>query len=140
MKYILAILVGVCIALMVNLNGTLGLYTNVYFSSFLVHVIAAIGTLIPILKFKEENNRNLELPLYYYCGGLIGGIIIVINNISFQILGVSVTLAMALAGQVTASFFVDSFGLMRMKVVPFNRRKIPGIVLMVFGIILMMVL
>lgn len=140
MKYVFAVLIGALIALMVNLNGTLGIYTNNYFSSFMVHAIASVGTFLLILKYKEDNRAEIQLPFYYYCGGLLGGLIIVLNNISFQNLGVSATLGLALAGQVTTSFIVDSFGLMNMTVIPFNKRKIPGILLMILGVTMMILL
>ncbi|MBM7614994.1 DMT family transporter [Alkaliphilus hydrothermalis] len=137
-KYVIVLLLGVLIAMMININGILGVYTNVYFSSFAVHLIATTGTLGLVAINKEINRRNVQLPFYYYLGGIMGGMIIVLNNVTFQALGVSITIALVLLGQVVTSLLVDSFGLLRMKQIPFKKGKIPGLILMLTGIFIMM--
>ncbi|MCC5909432.1 MAG: DMT family transporter [Clostridiaceae bacterium] len=129
--------VGGLIALMIHTNGTLGNYTNVYFSSFVVHIIATIGVLAILPIVKSKTDETVELPFYYYCGGILGSLIIVLNNISFKELGVSVTVALVFFGQVVISLFIDSYGLLNMKKIPFNKRKIPGLLLITIGVFAM---
>lgn len=138
MKYFFVLLLGVLIAMMININGILGVYTNVYFSSFVVHLIATLGTLGLVATNREMNNQEINLPFYYYLGGIMGGMIIVLNNVTFQALGVSITIALVLLGQVVTSLLVDSFGLLRMNKIPFKKGKIPGLILMLTGIFIMM--
>ncbi len=138
MKYILAIIIGILIATMININGVLGVYTNAYFSSFIVHLIATIGTTVFVLKNKEIKNKKIKLSILYYCGGVMGAIIVVISNVSFKTLGVSITVALILLGQVMASTLIDSYGLLNMKKIVLNKGKIPGLVFMILGITIMM--
>ena len=138
MKYLLAILVGACVAVMVKLNGTLELHTDVYFGSFGAHFIGTLGGLILIALIKEAYDRDKRLPWHYYCGGILGALVIIFNNIGFENLGVSVTLALALLGQVVSALIVDTFGLLGMETIPFNKKKIPGLLLLILGIGLIM--
>lgn len=140
MNILFGLIIGGLIAFMVHVNGTLSLYTNAYFSSFFAHMIAAIGTIFLIIRGNEKNKREIELPIYYYCGGILGAMIVILNNISFKSLGVSVTVSLVIAGQITASILIDHFGLLNMKRVLFKVRKIPSVICIVLGVILMMFL
>lgn len=138
MKYFIAILVGACIAVMVKLNGTLGLHTDVYFGSFGTHLIGTLGSLLLIALNRGTYNREEKVSWIHYCGGILGALVIILNNVGFEHLGVSVTLALALLGQVVCSLMVDTFGLLGVEGVPFNLKKIPGLLLLLLGIGLMM--
>ncbi|MDR5659148.1 DMT family transporter [Serpentinicella sp. ANB-PHB4] len=134
-----ALLIGIVIAVMIQMNGTLSEYTNIYFSSFFVHGTGAI-ILIPITRiFSQGKKPSKRIPLYYYGGGIIGATIIVLNNISFQKLGVSVTVALVLLGQIIASLVIDTYGLLSIDKVPFVKRKLWGFSLIGLGIIMMFV-
>ena len=133
-----ALLIGALIAIMIQMNGTLGKFTNIYFSAFFAHGIGVIGVLILLIFIKEKKNHDINLPFYFYIGGAMGAIIVVLNNISFQWLGVSITVALVLFGQVLASIAIDSWGLLNMNKVKFNRKKILGFCIISIGITVMM--
>lgn len=134
-----ALLIGALIAVMIQMNGTLGEYTNIYFSGFFAHGVGTIGVLIMLIFIKENKNKEIKIPIYYYLGGILGALIIILNNISFQGLGVSTTVALILLGQVGASLMIDSWGLMNMNKVHFNKKKMLGLILITVGITVMMV-
>lgn len=138
MLKIAALIIGALIAIMIQMNGTLGQYTNVYFSSFFAHGLGAIGVFIITGFIKQNKNEDIDLPVYFYMGGAMGAIIIVLNNMSFQWLGVSMTVALILLGQVISSLLIDTRGLFNMEKINFNRKKILGFFLISFGILIMM--
>ncbi|SDK84683.1 DMT family transporter [Natronincola ferrireducens] len=134
----MSVATGALIAIMIHMNGTLGNYTNVYFSCFIVHLLATLGGGILILFMKAGGDRRIQYPFYYYLGGILGAIIIILNNFSFKGLGVSITAALVFFGQIMMSILVDSFGLLQMEKIPFNKRKLPGIFLVAAGVLVIM--
>lgn len=132
-----SVFIGVLIAIMIGLNGTLSNYLGNYSSSLVIHFIGLIT--ISLLLFIKENKITFkkEVPLYIYSGGAIGLIIVLCNNITFNSLGVSLTVALGLLGQSIASIVVDSYGLFNIKIVKFNKKKILGLTLISIGIIIM---
>ncbi|AOY75208.1 DMT family transporter [Clostridium formicaceticum] len=133
----MAIIIGGLIAVMIHMNGTLASYTNTYFSSLIVHFIGALGVAVLLFIIEEEQNKELYFPSYYYLGGVLGALIIVLNNVSFKGLGVSITVALVFLGQMVTSICIDNFGMFRMKKIPFNKKRIPGIFLVFLGVIIM---
>jgi len=136
--YIFGLLVGGMIAIMVSVNGQLAVHTSIYISASIVHIIASLGTLMLTLLYPQEKEDRDRLPIYYYLTGVLGAIIIVLNNVTFKELGVSITVALMLLGQMIASLFIDSYGLLKMKRVKTGREKAPGLIMMVIGIIVIM--
>ncbi|SCY40185.1 DMT family transporter [Alkaliphilus peptidifermentans] len=139
MNYLMALLIGILLALFIHLNGLLSIYTDVYSSSLIVHFIGMLGA-ISIVKLKgEKSKKQAVYPFYFYSGGVLGALIVVVNNISFQWLGVSVTVAFILLGQIAASLVVDNFGLLGMKKIPQKMEQVPGFLLIILGVIIMMI-
>jgi transporter family-2 protein len=125
------------IAIMIGLNGTLSNYLGNYSSSLVVHVIGLVTISLLLIIKKNKIIFKKEVPLYIYSGGAIGLIIVLFNNITFNSLGISLTVALGLLGQSIASIVVDSYGLFNMKIVKFNKKKILGLMLISIGIIIM---
>ncbi|MEJ9170093.1 DMT family transporter, partial [Bacillus thuringiensis] len=59
------------------------------------------------------------------------------NNISFSVLGASITIALSLLGQSIASIVIDHFGLLGMKVAKCEKKKLIGLCFISSGIIIM---
>ena len=116
---------------------TIGVYEYL-FQFIFVHGVGAIALLALTLAIKEKANSKSNIPLYYYSGGALGALIIVLNNITFVKLGVSVTVALVFLGQLIASVIIDTFGLINMKKIPFVKEKVIGFTLITFGIIITM--
>ncbi len=138
MNYIFGALVGGLIAIMVSVNGQLSVYTTVYFSAAVAHLVAAGGSFLLTLIYPDGSERKKKLPIYFYLTGILGAIIIVLNNVTFKALGVSITVALMLLGQMLASLVIDSLGLFNMEKVSTGKEKIPGLVIIIIGIIMIM--
>lgn len=134
-----AAFIGVLIAVMVFFNGALAGYTSSMFSVLTVHVVGllAVGTIV--LVRKEKLSIEGRLPVYMFCGGMIGVLLTYLNNACINALGVSLTLALGLLGQVGLSFVVDHYGLFGMKAYSFERRKLIGLLSVIIGVACMMV-
>jgi transporter family-2 protein len=133
-------LIGGLVAVMVTLNGVLSQYTNIYLATFIIHLIGlfTIGSYLLIRRHKRIKKGNI--PIYLFMGGAVGIILVTLNNICFNNLGVSLTLSIGLLGQLILSALVDHFGLLNMPIEKFEVKKLPGFAMIITGIIIMMFL
>jgi transporter family-2 protein len=130
--------IGFLVAFMVLVNGILADYTSLYLSTAIIHAVGLIGiTLILVLgRYKIKNIKSV--PLILYTGGLLGVSNVLLNNLCFSYLGVSLTLALGQVGQFLASAVIDHYGMFGLKKIPFNRKKIWGLLIVGAGLIIMM--
>lgn len=129
--------VGGLIAVMILFNGTLANAIGNYQSSVIIHTVGLIGIIMILVVRKAKIKFYKSVPLYAYSAGVIGVIPIICNNIGFNVLGVSITLALGLLGQSVSSIIVDHYGLFNMTVSKFNKRKLVGLVIIIIGIVIM---
>jgi len=129
--------VGGLIAIMILFNGTLSNAIGNYQSTVIVHLVGLIGIIMILIVRKSKVRFYKSVPLYAYSAGVIGVLPILFNNISFTVLGVSITLALGLLGQSLTSLVVDHYGLFNMTVVKFNKRKLVGLTIIIIGIVIM---
>jgi len=139
MNRLSSVLVGALIAVMILLNGTLAQAIGNYTAAVIIHLVGLIGIII-ILRVKKSRIKYYKsVPKYAYTAGLIGVMPIIFNNIGFNVLGVSLTLALGMFGQSLASIVVDHYGLLGMPVVKFNQKKIVGLGIIMVGMVIMTV-
>ena len=133
------VLVGLLIAIMVTINGILAGYVGDYPATVIIHIVGLSATAIIIMAQKLKIKINRDMPLYWFSGGLIGAVMTIFNTVSFAALGVSLTLALGLIGQLVASGVIDHYGLFVLKVNKFNKNKTLGFVIIAIGITVMVI-
>lgn len=137
MYNLLSIIIGAFIAIMIPLNGILSEITGNYMSSVMIHLVGLFAIVIVLLVSKSKLRMQQGIPLYLYSAGAIGVFTVLFSNISFSVLGVSITIALSLLGQSVSSIIIDHFGLLGMKVVKFEKKKMIGLLLISSGIAVM---
>lgn len=137
MNYLISILTGVVLSIMVVLNGDLGNATGNYISSVIIHFVGLIGIIILLVVTKSKIKNLKGIPFYMFSGGLIGILTVLFTNISFTNLGVSLTVSLALLGQLVTSIVIDHFGYFDLKVNKFENKKIIGLGIIILGIFIM---
>ena len=140
MKYSLSAFVGALIAVMVLMNGILAGFIGNDASSIVIHLIGIPVVALAMLVQRIRPRLQSDLPLYFYCAGVLGFLTIIFTNFSFSQLGVSLPVALGLFGQTTSSLIIDRYGLLGIEPRPFAKEKLPGIGLALVGILLMMFL
>jgi bacterial/archaeal transporter family-2 protein len=133
----LAALSGALIAIMITFNGALSNAVGNYTSSIIIHVVGLISIILVLIISKSKIILRKKIPIYLYSAGAIGVFTVLFNNLSFSALGVSITLALGLLGQSLSSIIVDHFGILGMKVIKFEKKKIIGLLLIALGILIM---
>ncbi|KGJ48620.1 membrane protein [Clostridium sp. NCR] len=137
MNYLISILTGVVLSIMVVLNGDLGNATGNYISSVIIHFVGLIGIIILLVVTKSKIKNLKGIPFYMFSGGLIGILTVLFTNISFTNLGVSLTVSLALLGQLVTSIVIDHFGYFNLEVNKFEKKKIIGLGIIILGIFIM---
>ncbi|WFR59296.1 DMT family transporter [Anaerocolumna sp. AGMB13025] len=137
MNYLISLIIGAVTSIMILLNGTLSDGYGNYASSILIHISGLIAVLLILFITRTKFRLKKGTPIYLYCAGFIGVATVLFTNLSFEHLGVSLTLALGLLGQTLLSLFLDHFGLMGFKASRFNPKKLIGLLFIGVGILVM---
>jgi transporter family-2 protein len=124
---------------MTSLNGILSTYAGNYLSTVLIHFVGLIGVIAILIFTKTKLTFDKTLPLTLYSAGVIGVFTVLFNNYTFVPIGASLTMALGLFGQAISSIIIDNFGLLGVKVVKFNKKKLIGLGIISLGLIIMTV-
>ncbi|MGD9678356.1 MAG: DMT family transporter [Vulcanibacillus sp.] len=136
----LAFFVGIIIAGMVSVNGVLASMTGPYFSNFIYHVLGFILILIVLIFKKQKKFQLKEIPLIFFLPGILSVLVVVLNNVCINKMGVTLTIAVSLFGQLIISGLIDNYGLFQMPVIKFRKEKLIGYSFILVGIVFMILL
>lgn len=140
MYKISSVIIGILIAIMVTFNGELAKQVGDLSAVLIINLVGMLAvSFILLIKKQKMKFKKGDIPMYLFFAGGIGVILTFFNNICFKNLGVSLTLALGLVGQVIASGVVDHFGFLGMKVHKFHKKKILGFLMVFVGMIIMVV-
>lgn len=133
----LSLLIGILIAVMVAFNGELSGNIGNYSSLVVIHVLGYIALVMLMIYKKIKIPFKMTLPFWLYSAGAISVGTVLINNISYSKIGVSLPVALGLLGQSLTSLVFDHYGFLGMPQIKFNKKKIIGIVIIVLGVCIM---
>ncbi len=138
MPEFLSIFSGILISVMLLFNGQLsGAYGNA-FATVLIHITGLVGISMWLAVKKQSLRHTLKEPKHLYLGGIIGVSTVLLTNLTFAHLGVSLTLVLSLLGQIVVSLVIDGAGLLGAKKVQFEKKKLIGVGLVAAGAVLML--
>jgi transporter family-2 protein len=137
MTNLVSAFIGALIAVMIMINGTLSNSLGNYTATIIIHIIGFIAIILVLIGSRQKFIINKSVPFYLYTAGAIGVFTVLFNNLTFNSLGVSLTLALGLLGQSIASIIIDHLGLFGMKVIKYQKKKFIGFVFIILGIAVM---
>lgn len=137
MNYFISVFTGIILAIMISLNGQVSGIAGNYASSVIIHSVGLIGIIIVLIATKSKMGNLKGIPFCMFTGGFIGILTVLFTNASFIGLGVSLTVSLSLLGQLITSLIIDHFGYFNMAVNQFNKKKIFGLIIIIFGIYIM---
>ncbi|WP_291632828.1 DMT family transporter [Clostridium sp.] len=132
-----AVFIGILIAIMVTFNGVLSNYTDQYVSILIIHIVGLIALIIILLLKKEKLRQIQNIPIYLFSAGLIGVLMVFLNNLCFNYLGASLTLSLGIFGQLVLACFIDHYGLFSLNIYRFKKKKIIGFFIILSGLVIM---
>ncbi|HWR23926.1 MAG TPA: DMT family transporter [Feifaniaceae bacterium] len=138
MAGVLSILSGILISVMMLFNGQLSEAYGNAFATVLIHAVGLLCIGAWLMIKKQGLKHTLSEPRHLYLGGVIGIATVMLTNLTFSHLGVSLTLVLSLLGQVTVSLVIDSAGLLGAKKVRFEKKKLIGVGLVAAGAAMML--
>ena len=136
--YLFTMLTGSLFAIMIVVNGRLGIFIGLYLSCVVIHLVGLVGSSFILTAKKQMPFKHPKVPLKLYSGGLFGIATVLLFNTAYGQISVTALVALGLLGQAVSSLFVDQFGLFEMKKRPLNKKQIPGLFVAAFGIVLML--
>lgn len=137
MYNILALLIGALISIMVSFNSGLEGYVGSTYSVVIIHAIGLIAILIVAAIKKEKVVIKEAIPFYLFLGGIFGVMLTLVNVITIGSIGVALTTALAVFGQLVFSSLVDHFGLFGLTKYEFNPKKLVGLLIVFVGLVIM---
>ena len=137
MYNILALLIGALISIMISFNSGLEGYVGSTYSVVIIHVIGLIAILIVAAIKKEKIVIKEAIPFYLFLGGIFGVMLTLVNVITIGSIGVALTTALAVFGQLVFSSLVDHFGLFGLTKYEFNPKKLVGLLIVFVGLVIM---
>ncbi|GAA0736336.1 DMT family transporter [Clostridium oceanicum] len=140
MNNFISTFIGALIAIMILFNGTLTKTLGNYNSSIIIHIVGLFSIIFVLIITKSKMKIQKGIPLYLYSAGAIGVFSVVFTNLGFLHLGASLTISLGLLGQSITSILIDHFGLLKMKVIKFEKKKYIGLSFIILGIFIMTIL
>ena len=107
MPAILGVINGILFSIMNLFNAQLGQLYGDAFATVLIHAVGVLCA-VPLTIRYIKGKRNA--PLWMHIGGFLGIITVLASNIGIMNLGVTVTLTLALVGQMLIIIAIDQFG------------------------------
>ena len=138
MARFLSILSGILISVMMLFNGQLSEAYGNALATVLIHAVGLLGIGAWLIVKKQSLKHTLGEPWHLYVGGVIGIVTVMLTNLTFLHLGVSLTLVLSLLGQVVISLVIDAAGLLGAKKVRFEKKKLIGVGLVAAGAVVML--
>ena len=137
MYNILALAIGALISIMISFNSGLEGYVGSTYSVVIIHAVGLIAILIVAAVKKEKIVIKEAIPFYLFLGGIFGVMLTLVNVITIGGIGVALTTALAVFGQLVFSSLVDHFGLFGLTKYEFNPKKIIGFLIVLGGLVIM---
>ena len=138
--YSYSIIIGMLISVMITFNGVLSSDLGNSQAIFFIHIIGITTILTFMFLKKIKWNSIKNVPKYLLMPGMIGVVMVTLNNLTVNNIGLSLTVACGVFGQMLFSSIVDHFGLFGNDVYKFNKNQVLGYSVIVIGIFLMVVL
>ena len=139
MYNILALVIGALISIMISFNSGLEGYVGSTYSVVIIHAVGLIAILIVAAIKKEKIVIKEAIPFYLFLGGIFGVMLTLVNIITIGGIGVALTTALAVFGQLVFSSLVDHFGLFGLTKYEFNPKKLVGFFIVLVGLVIMTV-
>lgn len=136
MAYLLVFLSGVFLACMQSFNGQLNASIGMYATSFFVHVIGGIVLFLYIHFVKKEKIIFGPMPFYAYLGGICGLLMVSFTSLTIYNIGNVLFTCISICGQIFLSIVIDHFGLFGIKKTSFNLKRIPALILIAIGVLI----
>ena len=128
---------GVAVALQPSINARLAEKTG-YLQAATISF--AVGTLVLLLVSLSTNQgsfrRATESEWWQLSGGVFGAFFVTMTIIGVPRIGTTAVLALTIVSQLAAGLLMDHYGLLGMRGIPFDFKRLLGVLLLLAGVTL----
>ena len=124
---------GAAVAIQPTLNARLAEKTGFLQA---VTISFAVGTLISLSSGQGSFRRIPDADWWQLTGGLFGAFFVTMTILGVPRIGTTAVLALTIVSQLTAGLVMDHYGLLGMRVIPIDFKRICGVALLLAGVFL----
>lgn len=132
-----AMAIGTLITLMLFANGNLQTAFGASRSLLIIHATGTLAVLLYLLVKRASFKAREPIKPYLYLAGAMGVLLVFFNITTVSSIGLTMTIALGLVGQIVASSVVDHYGLFALEKRRWNMKKLSGFTLIAAGIAVM---
>ena len=138
MYYIaLVVFAGCVVALQPPINAALSRTVGLLESGLISFAIGAVFLAVPVLLMGRGSVfRVIETPAWQWAGGVLGAFMVVSTTLAAPRIGVLTTLVAMIFGNLVMAAIIDHNGWFGLNAIPFDWRRMLGLVLVLAGIAL----
>lgn len=137
---ILAIVSGAVLPIQAALNGKMGrVVGDPVFAALISFVIGSVGLLMYVVVMKTDLStitQTVNAHWSVWTAGILGAFYVTCVIILAPKLGVALTFALVVAGQLSISLVIDHYGFLEIPVHAVSWQRIAGVSLIIAGVIL----
>ena len=124
---------GAAVAIQPTLNARLAEKTGFLQA---VTISFAVGTLISLSSGQGSFRRIPDADWWQLTGGLFGAFFVTMTILGVPRIGTTAVLALTIVSQLTAGLVMDHYGLLGMRAIPIDFKRICGVALLLAGVFL----
>ena len=132
---LLALLAGTGVAIQSQINSELGKRVGPLEASLISFTIGTITLFVLVLLFGKGGIPSIaSVPKWQLVGGLFGAFFVAVITLCVPKIGVSLTLLIAITGQIIIGAIINHYGLFGATAMPISMQKLTAIGLMLTAI------
>jgi transporter family-2 protein len=137
---LLAIIAGVVLPIQAGFNTELGkAVKSPVYATLLSFIVGMVGLFLYCVFAKVPLGtvkQGLQMPWYYWTGGLLGAFYVFSIIVLTPRLGVTLAFGLTIAGQMVFSLIMDHYGWLGVPEAPINWARSLGVALIIAGVVL----
>jgi len=130
---------GIFIAIMVLLNGLVAKKFGNYVGLVIIYGMGLLVSIVIIVVKKQYKDIFNKIPYFLFTASIVGVLVLFLNNVCMNNIGVSLTLALVLIGQIVFSAIFEHFGILGVIKKKLSLAKLPGYMLIIAGAAIMII-
>jgi bacterial/archaeal transporter family-2 protein len=137
--FLLMLCGGAMVAIQPSINARLAQKIGLIESATISFAVGTIALLLVAVAVGRGDWRGLQQAQWWeWTGGLFGAFFVSMTILAVPRIGTAATMAIAIAAQLATGLLLDHFGLFGYRGVPFDGKRLLGIVLLLAGAYLVM--
>ncbi len=134
---ILMVIGGAAVAIQPTLNARLAEKTGFLQAATISFAVGTLVLLLISLSSGQGSFRRIpDADWWQLTGGLFGAFFVTMTILGVPRIGTTAVLALTIVSQLTAGLVMDHYGLLGMRVIPIDFKRICGVALLLAGVFL----